>query len=559
MASAPLRSSSPASARAPWRLLALGALVAALAGFGRLLPAYFAGDDFAFVGRYASFPFSAWPGLFTRTWQAGLFSVDLREIRPLNALAFMLDARLWHAAPAGFRLTNLLLHAGSAALVGAIAWEFTRTRRVALLALALFAFHPLAAPAAGWITGRVDVLATFFMLLAALAWLRFRLHDDARGGTLAVFALSLAGGLFTKESALVFPGLAVVLDLALDRERRPAWRTARAWAPYLALAAVLAVYAGCRFLAFGVAGPDGVGRGLPDLSRTTFYFDLARRQSGYLAHLCPPSAGWLVTWRDAGHPHSGALFLRVAALALVLASAAVAFGRWFVLRADATLRRRVICLGAGWYLVTTLPLIATYFSARHLYPTVAGWALAVALLGHALLPAARRFAAVAIAAVLALAALQHAAVSGWLAAARQSRAISATVQSVAREAETGTIVFIDVPDMVQGAWCWSWAVPHALRPPFAPTALDTRIVPVARPAAFAYREDWRSHLPLEALAQNSRSARLVRIRADGTVDTLTIPAERVRAAIASLTPSARLDDDARWRRFVASLITHAAP
>lgn len=549
----PLRPTD-AARRLPVRGFVLGALLAALLGFGRLLTAYFVGDDFAFVGRYAAFPFSAWPGLFTRSWQAGLFSVDLREIRPLNALAFMLDGRLWGAEPLGFRLTNLLLHAGCVALVGAIAWQISRARRVAALAALLFAFHPVTVPAVGWITGRVDVLSTLLVLGATLAWLRHR--ETATGGApLIALALCFAGGLFTKESALVFPALALVLDFIVGGD--PArWRRAGWWRPYLVLGGVLAVYLTCRFAAFGLAGPTGVGRGASAFDRTALAETL-RRQARYLAHLFPPAAEWLVTWRDRGFPVRDGSFGRLLAWALAATGAIMATIRALRRGSSPGARPQMLGLAVGWYLVTTLPLIVTYFSARHLYLTWPGIAVALAVFAHDVLPSARRFWTIGMIAVAGLAGLQQMAAASWLHAAERSRALSAAIQAAARDAEPGTFVFVDAPELVGGAFCWSWAVPHCLRPPFTVTPLDTHVRLLARPAAYAYRETWRAHLPLAALAANDRPAFLLSWHAGEGVVVQTFSAAQVRSAAHVFAVWPR-DDDEAWSAFVAELTAQRA-
>ena len=554
MAPPDTRSATTASPRPPWILLGLAALAAAFVGFGRLLPGYFVGDDFAFVGRYASFPFSEWPRLFTRSWQSGLFSVDLREIRPLNALAFVLDGRLWGGAPFGYRLTNLLLHAGSAVLVGALAWELSRVRRVAIFATLLFALHPVAVPAVGWITGRVDVLSTLFLLGAALALVRNRRRTDAANGALAASALSFAAALFTKESALVFPGLMLVLDYALGTR----WRDARTWRPYAAAAAVLALYAAFRFAAFGLAGPTGIGRGLAATDESGWWSELLTRQLRYAAHLAAPAADWLAQWRDAGFALRGAVFLRIAALSAALAIGALAVLRW-IRTASSESRRRAVALGLGWYQCTTLPLMLTYFSARHLYPALAGLALAAAFLIHEILPQPRRFAFAAGAALLVLAALQQTAVSRWTHAAAVSRSLHQATQATVRDVAPSTIVLLDAPDLLDGAFCWSWAVPHALRPPFTAEPLDARVTLIARPSACAYREDWRARLPRQRFAENQQDARLLRVRADGTVIVEVIPAENVRRAGAWLMTKPRLDADALWARLVENLTVQSVP
>jgi len=519
-----------------------------LLSFGRLLTAYFVGDDFAFIGRYATFPFSDWPGLFTHTWQAGLFAVDLREIRPLNALAFMIDARLWGAEPFGYRLTNLLLHAGCATLVGALGWEISRTRRVAVLATLLFALHPIAVPAVGWISGRVDVLSTLFMLGAVLALVRWRLRAEAGRRTLAALGFCLAAALFTKESALVFAGLMVVLDFALGVR----WRDARAWPPYATALGVIILYAICRQIAFGVAGPSGIGQGQLPTSATGLLRELLDRQTRYAPQFFPPVADWLVGWRDAGFPRTGPLFYRVLGPAIVMLGAAAAGGVWWQRSATPALRRRLLGLGLGWYCLTTLPLVVTYFSARHLYPTLVGFSLVVAMLAHAWVPARRTWVISATGILVGLAFFQQVGLSSWLRAAERSRAMSQAVQAVARDAAPGTVLLVDAPAYVDRAFCWSWAVPHALRPPFTATPLDARLVVVPRPSAYAYREEWRQDLPLATLAQSNLDALVIDMRGDGTIVTRIVAAHDLRRAAHDL-QAKREDDDATWAAFLRAL------
>lgn len=543
---------APPPGRAPLGWLALAALAAACVALGRLLPAYFVGDDFAFVGRYAAFPFAEWPGLFARNWQQGLFAVDLREIRPLTALAFMLDARLWGAEPLGFRLTNLVLHAACAGLVGWLAWEISRRRRVALLAALLFAFHPVAVPAAGWITGRVDALSTLFVLGAALSWLRARTTTPAPGPIVLV-AACFAAALFTKEAALVFPALALLLDSTATSPAR-----APAWPRYGALLAVLAVYGACRYAAFGVAGPEGVGRGFAAFAGEGFGRELLARQGRYVAHLFWPAAEWLAQWRDETGPPTGAALARIAGLAAFGAALALAGWRWWR-RATAERRWRLPGFALGWYLLTTVPLLFTYFSARHLYLTMAGLAVPVAIAGGELLPTRRRFLLGATAVVLLVAVGQQVLVSRWRRAADRSLALARAVQSTAHDAAPGTVVFIDAPELVDGAFCWSWAVPHALRPPFTPMPIDSRLAIVVRPAAYAQRERWRAHLPTATLAAASRAAAFLVSNSDGTVSIRSVSAERVRHAAERIRAAPQDLDDELWARLHDELLAPREP
>ena len=97
------------------------AVLVSLLGFGWTLDGYFVGDDFGYVSRFFELPWRKWPSLFAQSWAGDMWGFQLRELRPVTALSFMVEARLWGGNALGFRLTNLALHAGCAAMVGILA------------------------------------------------------------------------------------------------------------------------------------------------------------------------------------------------------------------------------------------------------------------------------------------------------------------------------------------------------------------------------------------------------------------------------------------------------
>jgi Tfp pilus assembly protein PilF len=147
--------------------------------------------------------------------------------RPTVSWSYRLDRRLWGSNPAGFHLTNLLLHGMATLLVvrlGLLLFSRHR-RRIAFASLAgfLFAVHPVHAEAAAWIAGRNDLLPGLLLLVAAFAHLSLR--RGANGWwTLPLFTAGLVLAVFAKESAvpllLVFP----IIDCLEWRDSRPGWR-----------------------------------------------------------------------------------------------------------------------------------------------------------------------------------------------------------------------------------------------------------------------------------------------------------------------------------------------
>ena len=104
---------------------------------------------------------------------------------PLSWMTLGLDYSVWGMNPAGYHLTNLLLHTANAVILYAVARRILRlssdergdvdplgiTATAAFAAL-LFAVHPLRVESVAWVTERRDVLSLFFFLLSILAYLR---------------------------------------------------------------------------------------------------------------------------------------------------------------------------------------------------------------------------------------------------------------------------------------------------------------------------------------------------------------------------------------------------
>ncbi|WP_414664127.1 tetratricopeptide repeat protein [Horticoccus sp. 23ND18S-11] len=141
-----------------------------------------------------------------------------QQYYPLLHSAFWLEHRLWGDAPFGYHLINVLLHATSACLVGAI------LRRLAVpgagLAALIFALHPVAVDSVAWISEQKNTLSTVLYLCAALAYLRF--NDDRRPGRYALATTCFALALLTKTVTATLP--AALLVILWWRQGRLGWR-----------------------------------------------------------------------------------------------------------------------------------------------------------------------------------------------------------------------------------------------------------------------------------------------------------------------------------------------
>ncbi|MBX7218314.1 MAG: tetratricopeptide repeat protein [Blastocatellia bacterium] len=138
--------------------------------------------------------------------------------RPLTSLSFALNYAIGGLNPFGYHLGNLLLHALNCCLIGLIVWKYRPKWMTALVTMLLFAIHPIHTEAVSQLVGRTELLSTFLMLVAWLAWLSAQRHRSA-------YILSLGcslSALFVKESAIVFIGVLVLSEgCAAGRQ----WRT----------------------------------------------------------------------------------------------------------------------------------------------------------------------------------------------------------------------------------------------------------------------------------------------------------------------------------------------
>jgi Tfp pilus assembly protein PilF len=125
---------------------------------------------------------------------------------PVTATSLWAEWRLWGLDATGYRVTNLVLHAGAVLLL----WAVLRRLRVpgAWFAAALFAVHPVNVESVAWITERKNLLALVFFLLAVDGFLRWREPRPAGRGAGAWYALSLAWfvlAMLSKGSVVILP------------------------------------------------------------------------------------------------------------------------------------------------------------------------------------------------------------------------------------------------------------------------------------------------------------------------------------------------------------------
>ena len=170
-------------------------------------------------GIWRSFGAPYWPAI----QQAG-------QYRPLVVGSFAIDWAIAGNDPRWFHLVNVLWHAAASLLVWRLLTHLLSPAG-ALAGALLFAVHPVHVEAVANVVGRSESMATVFVISALL------LHARRNAAAPLLFALALV----SKESAMVFIGLAAAWDIVLRRD----WLTAlreRRWL-YAAYGVVAIAYA----------------------------------------------------------------------------------------------------------------------------------------------------------------------------------------------------------------------------------------------------------------------------------------------------------------------------
>ena len=136
--------------------------------------------------------------------------------RPIQTLSYLFDYSIWQLNPYGYHFTNLLIHIVNGILVYFIillSLRYTNKQYpIALFTALLFIVHPVHVQAVTYISGRADLLACLFLLIAFILFINGKTFLSR-----IVSSLSFIFALLSKEVALIFP---VVLLAWINFQRK---------------------------------------------------------------------------------------------------------------------------------------------------------------------------------------------------------------------------------------------------------------------------------------------------------------------------------------------------
>jgi len=158
--------------------------------------------------------------------------------RPLVSLSFGLNTIAFGLQPLPYGLTNLLLTVATAVAIGSLAWRMGFQPGIALFAASVWIlnFHGIGM-AVLWTSGRTSLLATFFAVCAACAFI------SARPVACGLFTLL---ALLSKEEPLLLPAAFLLWLTIANADAGIPLRKRRRWAVVASTVAV-AVYLAIRW------------------------------------------------------------------------------------------------------------------------------------------------------------------------------------------------------------------------------------------------------------------------------------------------------------------------
>ena len=280
------------------------------------------------------------------------FTTNYAEFwHPLTWLSLMLDWQMFGSNPAGFHLTNLILHIANALLLFLVLKQMTNALWQSAFVAALFALHPLHIEAVAWVAERKEVLSTFFWILTMWAYLRYVKQPNVFRYlfTMLIFAL----GLMAKPMLVTLPFVFLLLDYwPLDRIKRVDWKIIYrlVWEkfPFFILSAI-----GCA-VAFFAEKHGGMVESFAGLSLKYRIYNAFISYIEYIKKMIWPVKLAII------YPHPG---LKVSVLYAVISAGFLLAVMVLILRFAKN--HRYLFTGWFWYLGTLLPVIGLIQVGTH--------------------------------------------------------------------------------------------------------------------------------------------------------------------------------------------------
>ncbi len=156
-------------------------------------------------------------GLTLANLRSVLTTPVLGNYAPLHLLSYMLDYSVWGLNPAGYHLSNVILHSLNAVLAFVFIKKITGSARVGFLSALLFAVHPLNVENVAWIAERKTLLTAFFSFAALIFYIDF--SEGRSPGRYALCAACFFLAVVAKPLTVTLPLVLIAYEFFIRGER----------------------------------------------------------------------------------------------------------------------------------------------------------------------------------------------------------------------------------------------------------------------------------------------------------------------------------------------------
>lgn len=150
--------------------------------------------------------------IFAKDIYAGSGGERSSFYRPLQAVTYLFDYSIWGLNAKGYHLTNIFLHIITALLIYWLVNILYGNKLLSFLAGIFFAVHPVHTEVVSYISGRTDSLATLFILLSFIFYIK-----SMRSGGMVLYlfmVLSFISALLSRETSLILIALLLLYHYA---------------------------------------------------------------------------------------------------------------------------------------------------------------------------------------------------------------------------------------------------------------------------------------------------------------------------------------------------------
>ncbi len=133
--------------------------------------------------------------------------------QPVTILSLAINYALGRLNPSGYIGANIFLHLLNVYLVFIFIRKISQSDRIAFLCATLFGIHPMHVESVAWVSGRKDLLYSFFYLLALLWYLRYLgKHGNEYIISFCIVLVLSVLSLLSKSAAVTLPAVFFLLD-----------------------------------------------------------------------------------------------------------------------------------------------------------------------------------------------------------------------------------------------------------------------------------------------------------------------------------------------------------